>query len=185
MKFQFISNSSRIFIFCLTLFCLSACSPKFDWREVRAVDAPIFILLPAKAASHSKEIDLDGIKIKMTMTAADAGQISFALAYAKIDGIEKDSANYQLQQEKMLAAMKSGMLKNINGKILDSNTNITSKTAPDLLQAIGQLKNGQSVKLIAKFTSYGPWVIQAVMIGDEKLFKPEIVDMFFGSLKFN
>lgn len=185
MKSRFISHSLRIFIFCLTLFCLNACSPKFDWREVRAVDAPILMLLPAKPASHSKEIDLDGVKIKMTMTAADAGQISFALAYAKIEDIEKNSANFQSRQEKMLEAMKSGMLKNINGKILDTNINITSKIAPDLLQAIGQLQNGQSVKLIGKFTSYGPWVIQAVMIGDEKSFTPEIVDMFFGSLKFN
>lgn len=171
-----------IVIFCFSL--LSACSPKFDWREIRINDAPITLLMPGKPASHAREVDLNGIKVKMQMTAVDVNQISFALAYAKLDQVDASLSieqKNQLQQQ-ALDAMKQGMLKNIQGKPLEKNTPELPKNT---IAALGKTQNGQVVKFIGRFVIQGPWIIQAVMIGEEKYFNPEVVDMFFGSLKFN
>ena len=68
---------------------LAACSPKFDWREVRGSEAPFSILLPAKPASISRELKLDGVLLKMQMTAADVDGISFAVGSGKVEDVSK------------------------------------------------------------------------------------------------
>jgi len=113
---------------------LSACSPKFDWREVRATDAPFSVLLPAKPASFARDMQLNGINLKMHMTAADAAGLSFALGYTKVDDPS--------QLASVVAAMKAGMLKNIQAdKIIEEDLNNGQ------IVAIGKLENGQQIKL--------------------------------------
>jgi hypothetical protein len=172
---------------CIVIFCfflLSACSPKFDWREVRMNDAPITLLMPGKPASHARDVDLNGIKVKMQMTAVDVNQISFAVAYAKLDQADASLSLEQKnqQQQQALEAMKQGMLKNIQGTLLEKNTPELPKNT---IAALGKTQNGQAVKFVGRFATQGPWIIQAVMLGEEKSFDPEVVDMFFGSLKLN
>ncbi len=171
-----------IVIFCFLL--LSACSPKFDWREVRMNDAPIALLMPGKPASHARDVDLNGIKVKMQMTAVDVNQISFAVAYAKLDQTDPSLSLEQKnqRQQQALEAMKQGMLKNIQGTLLEKNTPELPKNT---IAALGKTQHGQAVKLVGRFVIQGPWIIQAVMLGEEKSFDPEVVDMFFGSLKLN
>lgn len=175
----------------LVLVCylsISACTPKFDWREVRMNDAPITLLMPGKPASHAREVDLNGLKVQMQMTAVDVHQISFALAYAKLDLIDPNtraeisSEQKNQKQQFALEAMKQGMLKNIQGTIIE---NSDASLPKNTIVALGKSQNGQAIKFIGRFTIQGPWIIQAVMIGDEKSFNPDVVDMFFSSLKFN
>lgn len=179
----------KLFRYCLmlplilmTILNISACTPKFDWREFRSQDAPIIMLFPGKPASHVREVDLDGIKVNLYMTAADVNQISFAVAYAKIDDKHADKNELAQRQQRALSAMQAGMLKNIQATIVQT----TSADVPkNTISAIGKTQNGQSIKLVARFTQHGPWIIQAVMLGNDKAFTPEVMDMFFGSLKFN
>lgn len=156
-----------------------ACSPKFDWREVRNNEAPFTATFPGKPASHSRDIELDGIQLKLHMTAVDVNQTSFAIAYAKIENTDK---NLQVQiQQRALSAMQIGMLKNIQANIVQP----TPVDAPkNTITAIGKNQSGQPIKMIARFTQQGPWIIQAVMMGESKSFTPEIADMFFGSIQF-
>lgn len=159
---------------------ITACTPKFDWREIRNSEAPFIATFPGKPASHSRDIDLDGIEVKLHMLGADVNQISFAIAYAKIESGDKDLQTSH--QQRALSAMQTGMLKNIQAKIIQP----TPIDAPkNTITAIGKTQNGKMIKMIARFTQHGPWVIQAVMLGEEKSFTPEIADMFFGSIKLN
>lgn len=167
---------------------ITACTPKFDWREIRNADAPFIATFPGKPATHSRDIELDGIKVKLHMTAADVNQISFAIAYAKIENNDK---NLQAQQQqRALSAMQAGMLKNIQGTIIQASaltgTSSSNNFSPkNTITAIGKKQNGQAVKMLARFTQHGPWIMQIVMIGEEKSFTPDIADMFFDSIKLN
>ncbi|MBC3873518.1 hypothetical protein [Undibacterium flavidum] len=172
----------RFLLILITLLGINACTPKFDWREFRSQDAPISALFPGKPASHSREVDLDGIKVTLQMTATDVNQISFAIAYAKVDDKSVDQKILLAQQQRALNAMQAGMLKNIQAKLVEPSPTDAPKNT---ITALGKAQNGQSVKLVARFTQHGPWIIQAIMLGDEKAFTPEVMDMFFGSLKFN
>lgn len=162
----------------LLTFALSACTPKFDWREVRNSDVPLSVLMPAKPSSYTRDMQLDGIKVALQMTAADVDQLSFALAYAKLD--HADAASLESNQEKLLNALKAGMLKNIHASQFEAGD---ARHPKNTLVATGQSANGQSIKMVARFFRHGSWVIQILVIGNEKAMSPEVLDMYFGSLK--
>ena len=59
-------------VFIASLLLLSACSPKFDWREVRSETASYIVALPTKPTTYTRKIDLKGIPVSMTMIASTA-----------------------------------------------------------------------------------------------------------------
>jgi hypothetical protein len=161
----------------ISLVVMSACSPKFDWREIRNDEANFVVLLPSKPAVFSREIQLEDVKVTMKMQAAKVDDINFAVGFFQTDN-NSDKA-------KLLAAMKTGMLKNIQGKEViegDKNQNPSNKSH---ITAVGKLASGGNVKMVAQFVSQGPWLYQVVVMGDEKQLTPEVVDMFMTSFKLN
>ena len=155
---------------------LAACSPKFDWREVRGTDAPFTLLLPAKPATVSKEMVLAGVEIKMQMMVADVDGVSFAVGSAKVNDTSKIPT--------VLDAMQQGMLKNIHAVPEKENNAASAVFAKDIV-AYGKLSNGQPVKFVGRFVARGAWVYQIVIIGKEKMLTPEVVDTFMTSFKIN
>ncbi|MBI3711391.1 MAG: hypothetical protein HY253_00275 [Burkholderiales bacterium] len=162
----------------LLTFILSACTPKFDWREVRNSEVPLSVLMPAKPSSFTRDMQLDGLKIALQMTAADVDQLSFALAYAKLDNA--DVMSLEADQEKLLDALKTGMLKNIHASQFEAGD---ARYPKNTLVAVGQSANGQSIKMVARFFRHGPWVFQILVMGNERAMSPDVLDMYFGSLK--
>lgn len=161
----------------LLSFILAACTPKFDWREVRNSELPLRVLMPAKPSSFTREMRLDDMNVRLQMTAADVDQLSFAFAYAKLDN--SDAANLGLNQEKLLTALKTGMLKNIHASQFEAGG---ARHPKNTLVATGQSANGTKISMVARFFRHGPWVVQLVVMGNEKAMSPEVLDMYFGSL---
>lgn len=170
----------RHFLVLLLLsFSLLACTPKFDWREVRNTEVPLRVLMPAKPSSFARDMQLDGLKLALQMTAADAGQLSFALAYTKLENAT--AQGLEADQEKCLRALKAGMLKNIHANQFETGD---ARHPKNTLVAKGQSANGQEIKLVARFFRHGPWVFQMLVMGNEKAMSPEVLDMYFDSLQF-
>lgn len=155
---------------------LAACSPKFDWREVRGTESAFTVWLPAKPASFTREMTLNGVALKMQMTAADVDGVSFAVGSAKVSDASKIPG--------VLDAMQQGMLNNIHGLPEKENTQLSNLPGKNLI-AYGKLANGQSVKFVGRFLAQGAWVYQLVIIGKEKSLTPEVVDTFMTSFKTN
>jgi hypothetical protein len=155
---------------------LTACSPKFDWREVRGTESPFTVLFPAKPATISREVTLNGVVLKMQMTAADVDGVSFAIGSAKVTDASKIPG--------VLEAMQQGMLNNIHG-VLEKNSGSGSDATNSDVVAYGKLGNGQPVKFVGRFLARGAWVYQIVIIGKEKTLTPEVVDTFMTSFKIN
>jgi len=93
---------------------LAACSPKFDWRDFRSTDAPYTIMLPGKAATHTRAVNLDGQEVKMTMSAAEVDGTMFAVGTAELPDAAKAAQAVQ--------AMKLAMVRNIGGTITKEGT---------------------------------------------------------------
>jgi hypothetical protein len=165
----------------ILLLGLCACSPRFDWREVRDQENTFQVLMPGKAASANREINLNGIKTNMYMTATDVQNISFSVAYVKLDSSDLDQETSKKQQETAFEAMKAGMLNNIQGKWKTSNETSLPKNT---LLAFGQRPNGQKIKMIARFEKRDSYLIQVIMLGEEKAFNSDAADMFFDSFKW-
>lgn len=163
-------------------FGLSACTPTYDWREVRGTDAPFVVLLPAKPSTHSRPINLDGIQLTMTMTAAEVDGVTFAVGSASLP----DPA----PPRDALTAMKTALVKNIDGTVRFEKSSIAADNpAPFInIEAVGTA--GRKVKkhptlLVARFAAKDRRIYQAVVVGPEDAVSRDAVDTFFTSLKLN
>jgi hypothetical protein len=159
---------AAIFIAC------TGCSPNFNWREVQGTDPSYTVLLPAKPSTHSRAIDLDGLKVTMTMTAAETDDINFAIASIKID----DAA----QRHAALLAMQKAMLQNIHGDVAEQKVvALKDGTTMTEIHATGKTSTGRPLSLFARFGEHGQDVFQVVALGSSDNLTSEIADTFLSS----
>lgn len=168
---QIFTSSRATAIACCLL--LLACSPKFDWREVRGPAAPYLVTLPAKPANHARDINLDGIPVTMTMTGAEVDGVTFAVGSVEL--ADPAQAGHALQ------AMKTALVRNINGKVVEEKAAQAGSAAGMIaLEAHGPLPQGQRL-LLARFVARGPHVYQLLVVGNERDVSREAADTFFTS----
>lgn len=151
---------------------MSACSPKFDWRDFRSNDAPYAVLFPGKPASHTREVNLDGLPVKMTMTASDIEGTMFAVGSAELADADQAPAAVQ--------AMKTAMLRNI-GAVQPVET---TRNGAFEVEAHG-VNRGMPMLMHGRFLARGKRVYQVIVIGPEKDFRKENVETFMSSFKLN
>ncbi len=153
--------------------CLfSACSPKFDWRDYRSADAPYNVLFPGKPSTHSRTIDLDGLQVDMTMTAAEVDGNTFAVGSATLPDAAKASA--------ALVAMKTALINNIGA----AATSAPATANGIEIEARG-MQNGKPVLLVGHFLAQDKRIYQVIVLAKEKQVSRENIDMFMGSFKLN
>ncbi len=137
-------------------------------------------MLPAKPATYTREVDLDGVKANMTMTAAEVDDTVFAVGSAKMADTTQATA--------ALKAMKTALLKNINGKVkaerASAQTNSQGTSTDMQIEAIGEV-NGKPTLLAARLISKDQLIYQIIVIGPEKAVSRENIDMFLSSFKAN
>lgn len=161
---------------------LSACTPTWDWREIRPTDAPLSVMLPGKPAEMTRTIDLDGVPVAMTMHGALVDGLRFTAAWfdlpvagSGIDGAAGARAESQREAtDRALAAMQAGMLRNIAGTIenqalrrvplLDTTGKPQGDRVAQFIDATGTVQ-GESMRMQAMFTADGSHCMQFVIVG--------------------
>jgi hypothetical protein len=165
---------------CIAL--LAACDPTYNWREVRSADAPYTVNLPAKPASHSRPVNLNGIQVTMTMTAAEVEGVTFAVGSAKLSDPKTAAAALQ--------SMKTAMTRNIGGTIRQEKSFSTQGSSVPSIElevagSPGANTGGQPKVLHARFIEKDQWIYQVIVLGSEPSISREAVDTFFSSFKIN
>lgn len=154
---------------------LLACSPKFDWREVRGSAAPYVVVLPAKPATHARDINLDGLPVTMTMTGAEVDGVTFAVGSIELAD--------PTQAQQALTAMKTALVRNINGKVTEERTSAPAPGATMTeVEASGPLQQGERL-LLARFIAQGRHAYQLVVVGAANAVSREAADTFFTSFR--
>jgi hypothetical protein len=164
---------------------LLACSPPFDWREVRGAEAPYVILMPAKPTSSTRNVDLGGGPISMTMSVARAEDISFSITSGKLA--------QPAAAEATLLAMKSSLLRNTSAAIR-KETASTTADGTKLLALEGTFSlappaptakpgNAAQALLAARFAARNGFVYQVVAYGPEKALSGQVLDTFLTSFR--
>lgn len=158
---------------------LLACSPTYDWREIRSADANFMVMFPGKPASHSRPVNLDGTQVTMSMTAAEVDGVTFAVGSAVLAD--------PTQAQTALLAMKTALTRNMAGKVRYDKS-VATHAMPGMTEievdspaAAGA--GNQSRVLIARFAARDSRVYQLVVVGAEKNVAREQVDTFFSSFK--
>jgi hypothetical protein len=152
---------------------LGACSPKYNWRDYASPDAPYRVMFPAKPASFTRTIDLDGTPANMTMTAADVDGATFAVGAAE--------AADEAQARAAVPAMMKALVRNIGaadtpGKV---HADASGKTVGEV-DAAGKV-NGAPVRLVGRFEARGKRFYQVIVLGKPNAMPPEQVEQFLTS----
>jgi hypothetical protein len=161
---------------------LAACSPKYNWRDYSSPDAPFRVMFPDKPATYTRSIDLNGMTVNMTMTAAQVDGTVFAVGSAEAPDAAKAQA--------ALTAMKTALVRNIAGTVtkekssaaaLANNGNATQGASIDI-EATGK-QNGVPMRLVGHFESRNKRFYQVIVMGKEKAMVPEQTEQFMSSFK--
>lgn len=162
---------SPLLLALLAAVALAACSPKFNWRDYRSADAPFAVMFPDKPDTHTREVDLNGLKVKMTMTAVQVDGAMFAVG----TGEAPDAA----QAQAALDAMKTALVKNIGATVTKE-----TRTAGIDIEATG-VQGGKPMQLVGRFVAHGRRFYQVIVMGPKSDMSAEQTDMFLSSFKPN
>ncbi|HEY8024886.1 MAG TPA: hypothetical protein VIF60_10000 [Burkholderiaceae bacterium] len=153
---------------------LGACDPKFNWREVKGKNPPFTVLLPAKPASMTRPINLNGQKVDMTMTAAEVDGVSFAVGAVQFaDPVQAHDA---------VRLMQTAMIKNINGTAKPLGG---SNDGGDIEASGAPAAGGPKFLLIGHFAAVGNGAYQVIVLGPEKEVSREQAATFLTSFNPN
>lgn len=161
---------------------LAACSPKYNWRDYMSPDAPYRVLFPGKPATYTRSVELDGMRVDMTMTATEVEGAMYAVGAAQ--------APTAAQAQAALGAMKTALVRNIGATATQEKSSATasvsgatsSASATNDVTADGVL-NGVPMRLVGHFEARGQRFYQVIVVGPAKSVAPEPTEQFISSFK--
>ncbi|MEO7401967.1 MAG: hypothetical protein ABIV07_14580 [Polaromonas sp.] len=172
---------SRFLILSMSaLLALTACSPAFNWREVRPENTRLSVWLPCKPDKAQKVVPLGGQPTALSMLGCDAGGATFAVAMADIGDASKAGSVLALWQSATLANMKA--MPGTGQPLSLTVAGASLQPAPNRVLAQGQRTDGTPVSGQAAYFARGTQVFQAVMYAPA--IDAEAAETFFSSLKF-
>jgi hypothetical protein len=158
------------------LLAASACSPTFNWRELRVDGTPLQVLLPCKPESATRPVPLAGAGAAPTelhMHSCEAGDLRFAVAWADVGQAE--------QVAPALSAWRAASLQAIRASGADWPAALAGAEALQGVQAQGTDPQGHAVQTRALYFARGSQVFQAAVYGPR--LPDEALDAFFSSLQ--
>ena len=164
----------------LAVACLAlvACSPKYNWRDYASPDAGYRVTFPAKPSSATRSIDLDGMRVNMTMTAAEVDGATFAVGAAEAP----DAA----RAHTALDAMQRALLRNIGatGATVARKQAASAPAGGDSRASLDVDATGPGpapMRLVGHFEARGTRFYQVIVVGKDKNVPPEQIDQFLTS----
>jgi hypothetical protein len=164
------------------LLALGACSPTFNWRELRLDGTPLQALMPCKPESATRPAPLAGQPVELHMHSCKAGGLRFAVAWADVGSAA--------QVPVAIAAWRSASLQAI--RVADSapgdavqpwSVRVAGAPAALGVSAQGQDPQGQPVQTRAAYFAQGTQVFQAAVYGAK--LPDEAVEAFFAGLRLS
>lgn len=160
---------------------LMACSPTYDWRTVMNNDNGYTVDLPAKPSTDSRQIEIGGVPMQMSMQTAEAADTVFA-----VGTIMLPSDDPQMQRT-ALDYLRTGLARNL-GATPDSHATPIPLAAGGQVPGIemtfsGKAGASQEPRIMhARIVARGRHVYQAAVIASKE---PPIeqIDQFFQSFK--
>lgn len=160
------------------LLLLAACSPKYDWREIHVSQGQYVAAFPAKPSSETRDTQLAGKTVSMTMSSSLVDGVTFAVASAAMP----DAA----QARAAVPVLKQGLLANINGQLKQESVPRLGQGEGLQIEAVGnQQQHGklQPIVIHARFIAHKQWVYQLVVMGPSTKIVRDTIDTFFTSFK--
>jgi hypothetical protein len=157
---------------------LAACSPTFNWRQVRVESAGLKAMLPCKPESGARRVPLGGRDVEVAGIGCDAGGATFAILQADVGDPARAADVLAQWNRATLANMKAGTPR----AAAFVPPGATPIPGSQRVVAQGQRADGTPVQGEAAYFVRGSRVVQAVVFAPE--LQPDWVQPFFGGLAF-
>ena len=161
------------------LTALGACTPTFNWRDVRIADQGLVALLPCKADRATRALPLGVESVEVDMAGCEAGGATFAVAHAAAADVRqaetwlrawRTATRTQLGDAE-IAEMPATLPR---ASVAPASWKLESRVASDA-------RAPARVLWFAQRTANGVALYQATVLGNPS--SPEALDVFFEGLR--
>ncbi|QHE83827.1 hypothetical protein [Hydrogenophaga sp. BPS33] len=161
---------------------LGACSPTFNWRELRLQGTPLQALMPCKVEIASRPVSLDGgTPVELHMHSCDAGGLTFALSWAELGDATRVPAALAGWRRASLSAIRVDPAR-VDEPATQWSAGVPGATQVMGLTALGTDPRGQPVQMRALHFVRESKMYQAAIYGPA-LKDANVTSAFFEGLK--
>jgi hypothetical protein len=156
---------------------VTACTPTFDWREVRPANGGVVALFPCKPVSDRRQENFGRNRVELTLHACKAGGATFALIHTDIGDPELVAP--------ALTALRLSLTSHLHGTVEGRSARHVPGMTPGA-QATGVIVRGQApdgspASAQALFFAKDARVYQATVLAPHV--DAETAEFFFASLR--
>lgn len=171
----------------LTVLGLAACSPAYNWRELRPADAPLRAMLPCKPEQAERALPLLGpqaAEVPVWMLSCTADGHRFALAVARLpDGVEAAPVLRDWRQASW-AGLRQGPAADASPPGWSQGGGAPAgATLAQHWQGPGLDPEGRELKAEFLLAARPPWLVQLAVYGPG--LDPDARATLFDSLRFD
>jgi len=160
---------------------LSACSPTFNWREVRPAGTPLLALMPCKPELATRTVPLGGdAPTELHMHSCETAGITFALAWSDVGEASRSAQAMAVLRQASLAAIRVDPAQ-VDAAVLQWPARVPGAQNARGLQAQGTQHQQRAVQMRAVHFSRGSQVFQAAVYGSA--LPDEVSATFFDGLR--
>lgn len=170
-------------VFLVAGLVLGACSPSWNWRDLRLEQAPIRIQLPCKPEQASRRVPLAGELVDLQMTGCATQGTTFAVTAARLSPGASPAA--------VLAAWRESMLQTLHASEVQerpytpSGSGMLALPQSVRVDARGTQPDGKPVQAsavwFARTDPNGVWVVHAAVYGAKT--DRAVVETFLGAVR--
>lgn len=167
------------FVFCLILLSgLTACSPAFNWREVPNNELGYVATFPDKPVSATRELNLDGLKVPLTLHAAKVGEVYFTVGLVPLDETLTNNL------DRLTLALAQSLGNNIGVQKVELIDKDWQGTSARFFDASGKMPNQEGAKLQGYFVRKNGYLFEVVLMGPESQVSDVVVTQWFTGFKW-
>jgi hypothetical protein len=156
----------------------AACSPTFNWRELRVEGTPLHIMLPCKPDKAMRRMPIAGAQVELEVLGCETGGATFAVLHATLQDASRSSD--------VLVQWNRATLANLRGTATSARAftplGATPMAGAQRVSATGTRQDGSAVRGEAAYFARGAQVFQAVVYASDP--RPEWLQPFFDGLRF-
>ncbi|HEX4917201.1 MAG TPA: hypothetical protein VFV43_04825 [Limnobacter sp.] len=166
-------TSHRIFFFLAALLTLQACSPAYNWRAVPNSDVGYVATFPDKPAMVTRTLDLAGLKVPLTLHAAQVNGNYFAVGTVPLEG------ELQGQTDVLRNALAQALANNVQAGSVSPQPMDWLGLQVWAVDLQGTLPSGEAGHAVARFFENRGVFYEVVLMGPGKTPTPELQTTWF------
>lgn len=162
------------------LLSVCACSPTYNWREMRPAGTPLLAHMPCKPEAATRPVPLTGTPTELHMHSCETGGLRFAVAWADVGAPDRVPLALAAWQ---VASLQSLRVSASAADVEARRWTVVVAGVPDAqgLKAQGVDPEGQPVQTRAAYFAKDSVIYQAAVYG--AALPDETVETFFAGLR--